>query len=425
MNIIYMHSHDTGRYIEPYGYAVKTPHLMKLASEGVLFRNAFCASPTCSPSRSALLTGEFPHSNGMVGLAHWGFAIDDMDKHLVAFLKQHGFETALSGIQHEARESSAIGYDHILNSDKISQDPNRWQHWELGNALAAADFIKAERDQPFFLSYGMVQTHRPFPKPAAHLNPDMMNVLPNVFDQKNLREDMAGLVTSVENVDQCVGTILSAVRDAGIEDQTLIVFTTDHGLPFPGMKCSLTDDGLGVSFIMKLPGMKRGKVIDGLVSQLDFFPTVAELLEVEAPDRLQGTSLLPLIHGECKSVRSSIFAEMNYHLYYEPMRCIRTERYKLTKSFQTELRVEHIGGDGGPGEDFVTTHGALDEPREEEKLVDLYLDPMEKINRRSDPRYREIGDQLLDQLSQWMKATNDPLIQGEVPAPPGAKVLKR
>src|SRR5947207_3061874 len=80
-NILYLHSHDTGRYIQPYGYAVPTPNLQKLASEGFLFRRAFDAAPTCSPSRAALLTGHCPHENGMLGLAHRGFSLNDYNQH--------------------------------------------------------------------------------------------------------------------------------------------------------------------------------------------------------------------------------------------------------------------------------------------------------------------------------------------------------
>src|SRR5579859_5732051 len=82
LNIVYIHSHDSGRYLQPYGHAVPTPNIQRLASEGMLFRRAFSAAPTCSPSRSALLTGQCPHQNGMLGLAHRGFALNDYRKHI-------------------------------------------------------------------------------------------------------------------------------------------------------------------------------------------------------------------------------------------------------------------------------------------------------------------------------------------------------
>ncbi len=96
-NILYMHSHDTGRYIQPYGCGIPTPNLQTLAEEGVLFRQAFCANPTCSPSRAALLTGSYPHQNGMFGLAHRGWSLDDYSQHLVHTLTAHGYAAALAG----------------------------------------------------------------------------------------------------------------------------------------------------------------------------------------------------------------------------------------------------------------------------------------------------------------------------------------
>ena len=108
-NIVYLHTHDTGRGIQPYDPGIKTPNLMRLAQEGVLFRNAYCVGPTCSPSRSGLLTGQYPHQNGMFGLAHRGFSLNDYGKHLANFLKGYGYETALFGMQHEAADANTIG----------------------------------------------------------------------------------------------------------------------------------------------------------------------------------------------------------------------------------------------------------------------------------------------------------------------------
>ncbi|MFL5903661.1 MAG: sulfatase-like hydrolase/transferase, partial [Solirubrobacteraceae bacterium] len=96
-NIVYIHSHDTGRYVQPYGRQVVTPNIQRLADQGLLFRNAFSAAPSCSPSRAALLTGRWPHCNGMNGLAHRGFALDDPSQHIVNTLKGAGYWTAMVG----------------------------------------------------------------------------------------------------------------------------------------------------------------------------------------------------------------------------------------------------------------------------------------------------------------------------------------
>src|SRR5512147_2788750 len=104
-NILYLHSHDTGRYIQPYGHAIPTPRLQRLAEQGVLFRKAFSAAPTCSPSRAALLTGQAPHSSGMLGLAHLGFSLHDYRQHILHTLRQVRYQSVLVGMQHLVPEA--------------------------------------------------------------------------------------------------------------------------------------------------------------------------------------------------------------------------------------------------------------------------------------------------------------------------------
>ena len=124
-NILYLHSHDTGRYIQPYGHAIATPRLQKLAEEGVLYRQNFSVSPTCSPSRAALLTGCYPHENGMRGLAHRGYSLNDYGQHIIHTLRREGYISALAGVQHiasaEAEEDAwqIIGYDMCLEGGPI------------------------------------------------------------------------------------------------------------------------------------------------------------------------------------------------------------------------------------------------------------------------------------------------------------------
>ena len=122
-NILYIHSHDTGRYLQPYGHAVPTPNLQRLAERGLLFRRAYCAAPTCSPSRAALLTGQSPHSAGMLGLANRGFVLRDFGQHIIHTLKRAGYTSALAGIQHLTsaqyhRGAEAVGYDQC--ADRIA-----------------------------------------------------------------------------------------------------------------------------------------------------------------------------------------------------------------------------------------------------------------------------------------------------------------
>ena len=198
LNIIYIHSHDTGRYIQPHGYGVSTPNLQQMAEEGLMFRQAFCVSPTCSPSRASLLTGEYPHSNGQFGLVNRGFNLPDTDKHIVAFLKNLGYYTALFGFQHVREEPKTISYDHV---DYLDDKAEALLPSVLG-------FLDNAPSKPFFMSVGFSETHREFPqltkedKPQYCLPP---NPLP---DTPEVRADMAAYKASLRVLDDGIGQIL-------------------------------------------------------------------------------------------------------------------------------------------------------------------------------------------------------------------------
>ena len=113
-NIVYLHSHDTGRYVQPYGHQIPTPNIQRLADQGVLFRQAFCAAPTCSASRACLLTGQYGQSNGMLGLAHRGWSLRDYSHHIVHTLRDAGYSSILIGEQHIAKEPEVIGFDQVM-----------------------------------------------------------------------------------------------------------------------------------------------------------------------------------------------------------------------------------------------------------------------------------------------------------------------
>ena len=139
-NILYIHSHDTGRYVQPYGYAIPTPRIQRLAEEGMLFRKAFCAAPTCSGSRASLLTGQHAHSNGMLGLAHRGFSLRNYRHHIVHTLRKVGYYSVLIGEQHISKEPDIIGYDKVFKIDTSHVDTV---------APLAIETILTSSDNPF------------------------------------------------------------------------------------------------------------------------------------------------------------------------------------------------------------------------------------------------------------------------------------
>ncbi len=407
-NILYLHSHDTGRYIRPYGHDIDTPHLQQLADEGVLFRQAFCANPTCSPSRAALLTGQAAHSSGMYGLAHRGWELNDYSQHVIHTLHENGYTTALAGVQHIANHKDGepwrkIGYK---------------QHLE-NNEDAVMKFLQNKPDTPFFLSVGFGETHRGFPD-LGDDHPEYRTSRPAapLPDAPATRRDMAEYNACAKSLDEKMGRVLKALDDNGLRENTLVICTTDHGIAFPHMKCNLRDDGIGVMLIMRGPGgFQGGKVIDGLVSHVDIFPTICDLLEIERPSRLEGHSVLSLVdeHSPVSSIRNEVFAEVNYHAAYEPQRCVRTDRYKYVLRLDGRETPVLTNIDDGHSKTFLTDNGWAESLRPLEALYDLYEDPHEKDNRLGDPTLAGVLEDLQERLIHWMQETGDPVLREEMP----------
>ena len=414
-NILYIHSHDTGRYISPYGHAVPTPNLQRLARQGALFRRAYCAAPTCSPSRAALLTGQSPHSAGMLGLANRGFQLGDFRQHIIHTLQGAGYTTALAGIQHvnpAARPKAAaeVGYDQVL-TDK---------HAEAHTA--AVDFLRGAPETPFWLSVGFFETHREFP--LEH-DVDPAYVLPPtpLPDTPAGRQDMANFIAMAQILDDKIGQVLRELDESGLRDNTLVIYTTDHGLAFPGMKCNLTDHGIGVSLIMQGAGLfAGGRVIDAIISHIDIFPTICDLLDIPPPDWLQGTSMLPLLRGEADSIRAELFAEVSFHAAYEPKRAVRSDRYKYIRRYDQRQTPVLSNIDDGFAKSELLAAGFGERAPAPEQLYDTWLDPVERNNLIDDAAYAPVLADMRARLDRWMRDTDDPLLQGTVPAPPGTQL---
>ena len=201
-NIVYLHSHDTGRFIQPYGYAVPTPNLQKLAEGGVLFRQAFNAAPTCSPSRASLLTGCCPHSNGMLGLVNRGWVMPDYSKHIVHTLRSAGYSTSLLGLQHVARNPDIIGFDKVVRPKSTRVEDV---------TPVALDFLNHAPRQPFFIDVGFFETHRPFRKAPAEESRYSF-AAPPLPDTPQTRQDIADFKNSARALDNAAGEILNALE---------------------------------------------------------------------------------------------------------------------------------------------------------------------------------------------------------------------
>lgn len=414
-NILYIHSHDTGRYIQPYGHAVPTPNLQQLAERGVLFRRAYCAAPTCSPSRAALLTGQSPHSAGMLGLANRHFILGDFTQHIIHTLKGAGYTSALAGIQHLAGThlhggAAEVGYDRVLTTDHSQAH------------TAAVDFIRAEPEAPFWLTVGFFETHREYPL-ENDVNPAWVQPPAGLPDTPSIRQDMANYIAMARILDDKIGAVLRALDEAGLRENTLVIYTTDHGLAFPRMKCSLTDAGIGVALIMQGPPPFAGGIaLDAMVSHIDIFPTLCDLLDIERPGWLQGHSMLPLLLGERDVIRDEIFAEVNFHAAYEPKRAVRTDRYKYIRRYDDRDGPVLSNIDDGFAKSELIERGFDQLSPAPEQLYDTVFDPGERHNLVDDARHAGTLADMRYRLDRWMRETDDPLLQGQLKPPPGVEL---
>ena len=416
-NVVVLHSHDTGRHVAPYGHAVPTPNLDAFADESLQFRRAHSPAPTCSPSRAALTTGLAPHATGMTGLVNRGWTMDCPERHLANLCREAGYDTALAGFQHEHGGPEAereLGYRVLPTADAPDGDGE--------TAATAAEYVRDAKG-PFFLSATFFDTHRPFPDADKHdVDPDGVRPFDPLPDVPATREDAAGFHASVARLDERIGQVLDALEAEKLLDETLVVYTTDHGPAFPGMKCTLSDAGTGVALLARFPDGPRGAVTDGLVSHTDFVPTLVEYLGLDASGDCHGESWLDAVDDPASfEGRDAVYEEVTYHAAYEPMRSVRTDRYRYVRRFDSYPTTVLPNVDDGPAKRFLLEHGLGERERPREALYDCYHDPGERDNLIDDPAYAEVRANLRERLDERMRETGDPLLDGPVSKPPGGE----
>lgn len=410
-NILLVIVHDLGQHLGCYGAGLQTPHLDAMAADGVRFTNYCCTAASCSPSRGSIVTGRYPHRHGLIGLAHLGWQLGGQEVTLPMYLNAAGYETHLVGIQHEHSEARRLGYQHLHPQLRSARDC----------ADALVDFLqhRAENpsDRPFYISSGWAEPHRPYYAEGYDRDdPATVTPLPWLPDRPGIREDIGALNGLVYRVDECMGRVREALSRTGLADDTLLLFTTDHGLAMPRAKGTCYDPGLKTALLAHWPGhIEGGRTHHELLTNCDLCPTLLELAGIEAPDTLDGRSFLPLLSGDRYEPRNSIFAEMTWHDQYNPMRAIRTTRHKYIRNFGDrplvfipldiwrECRDEEIK------REFYASR------RPAEELYDLVEDPLEQRNLIAEPHYADVAAELRRQVDDWMRETNDLLLYGDAP----------
>jgi N-sulfoglucosamine sulfohydrolase len=448
------HGQDTGAYGNP---VVKTPHLDALASEGVLFRNAYATTASCSASRSVLLSGLHNHRTAQYGHEHdySHFRSYDDLRTLPVLLREAGYRTARIGKFHVAPED-AYNFEQVIPGNQRSPV-------EMADNTRA--FIAARDDRPFFLYFATSDPHRGggeddrVPerpdrfgnRPAGYPGIDTIEyapadvvVPPWLPDMPAARAELAQYYQSVSRVDQGFGRLMRILQEENVYDHTLILYLSDHGAAFAGAKTTVYEPGLKSPLIVRHPqAARRGVTSDALVSWVDLTPTLLEYGGAKAPTYgqhigsaevratadlpaehgLHGRSFLALTQGEDVPGWDEVYASHTFHeiqMYY-PMRMVRGRQYKLIWNiayqlpypFSTDLwrsatwqAVWTQGPDTPYGRRTVEQYIQ----RPEFELYDLIADPDEARNLAGDPRHGEVLAEYKARLKAFQARTSDPWI---------------
>jgi arylsulfatase A-like enzyme len=434
-NVLLLHCHDLGRFLHCYGIkTVQTPNLDRLAEQGVLLENCFCAAPQCSPSRASMFTGRYPHANGVMGLTHADFAWDlhPEEKHLGQILKAAGYSTAGVGVIHETRSGPArIGLDDY--------SPKSRAQAAAAEAIPRLERLARTPDQPFYMQVGFTEPHR-LSGGAGKLTDHMgfidqevqaddslgVTVPPYLRDTPGTRAEIAELQGAVRHADQHMGRILSALDDLKLASRTLVIFTTDHGIAMPRAKCSVYEPGLQVASLWRLPsrpGWHGGMRKREMISNVDYVPTILEALGVAPPANVQGRSFAPLLDGRAYAPRPTIFGELTYHDYYDPRRSIRTETHKLIVNFSSAPSFMDPSQSWRPRSDTLVPPNPAVAYHEPLELYDLRDDPGETRNLATLPAHASVLGDLQAQLAQHLKETGDPILEGAITNPMHRRAL--
>jgi N-sulfoglucosamine sulfohydrolase len=404
---------------------VRTPTIDRLAGAGVRFTQSYCSSPSCTPSRGAILTGR-----RFWELEEGGNLWSSLPKKFSTYpdlLGSAGYHVGLQGKGWGPGNFKAGGYE---------RNPAGSAYKSFG------EFIDARpREKPFCFWFGSTDPHRPYEAGSAAragLSLDKVSVPPWLPDVPEVRADIAEYLFEVERFDRDVGSILDALTKSGELENTLVVMTSDNGMPFPRAKTNLYDSGTHMPLVISWPAAFRGsRVIDDFVSHTDFAPTFVEAAGLPVPPVMSGRSLLPLLlsnrSGQVERSRDRVFTGRERHTAMRaggvgyPMRAVRTRDFLYIRNYEPERwpagDPPHFGDiDNGPSKEFVIAHKESAEvqrffemacaKRPAEELYDIRSDPAQQMNIASDQGYAAAKAKLSAMLKEDLTRTKDPRATG-------------
>jgi arylsulfatase A-like enzyme len=390
---------------------VRTPHLDRLATEGLLFRQTFANTPVCCPARAILLTGKYPHKNGMTAN---DLRLRESEVTLAKLLKEQGYQTGFIGKWHldgGKRDPGFVppgprrqGFDFWAACEcrhepfqplwfRDTAEPVRSQKFEA-EALTdvAIDFLRNNRERPFFLVVSMGPPHDPYVAPKEYLklyDPAKLTMRANWREGVTQagREQIAAYYAAITAIDDQMGRMMQALKDLELDDNTIVLFTSDHGdmLGSQGarLKRKPWEESIRVPGLLRWPAkVKAGRKTDVLLSHVDVAPTLLSLCGVKPPADMQGADLSGVVLGKTDEGPSSVFFQIFVPFAGDgtphPWRGVRTQRYMYART---------------EAEPWV--------------LYDLEADPNERTNLVKEPRAEDVRKDLEARLVRWMKDVGD------------------
>jgi arylsulfatase A-like enzyme len=456
-NIIYVVCHDLGKHLGCYGLeGLPTPNLDRLASEGATFERMMCSSTACSPSRGCAMTGQYAHTNGLMGLVNGGWSMPESTLTIVDHLNALGYETVHIGFQHERWIANANRY--AIERYEVFDDI----FCEAGVTQAITYLEQRDRGgRPFYLNIGTAEVHGSIWDRLPGVDPADV-VLPWVVpDKPDLRVGWARFQAALAHMDEQLGRLFDAIDRLGHREDTLLVFTTDHGLPGTRGKGQLYIHGVEISLIMRLPGrIPEGLRVPDLLGNVDVVPTLLEACGAPPAPLVQGRSFWSAATARPEPRRQEIFLERNYHAGapgyhlspagldprtaprpavgqaavkpaaappvphppsmgwagYDPMRSVRTDEYTYIRNDADHPQRDWLPDEvSDRWEEAGHVYPPQSEPRGREELFAVVDDPHETRNLAHDPAYASVLADLAARVDRWMTETADPLLEGPIP----------
>jgi N-sulfoglucosamine sulfohydrolase len=408
--------------------SVRTPNLDQLAKEGVVFNNAFCAAPTCSPSRSAILTGKYPHRLGEAVNLVGKFDTAETTYHEV--LQQNGYAVAFERKGWGPGQFEKMGFKE--NPCGKQQDFYRF-----------VDSIPT--NQSFCFWFGTNDPHRGFEVGSGTRQGidsskiDLPKFLP---DNPIVRGDVGDYLAEIERIDREVGQMIAKLKEKGLYENTIIVVTGDNGMPFPHAKANLYDYGTRVPLLIFYPKQFPKSQPETMVNLIDIAPTFLDMAGLKMPKAIDGKSLVPILRGSSQTHRDLVFLERERHCLCRkegndlpgyPMRAVRDKQFLYIQNLRPNRTPagdatiqgtpsEYGDVDGGPTKAYLIDNATKPELRQYlkyafdkrpfEELYDVSKDPYNLVNIAEQPTYSPIKKAMQKKLEDWMVETNDPRQKG-------------